>query len=79
MTDLGRGVTLYNGRGGLSPVPQEILYCVVTRLEIGKVKTIVRMLDPSALHRLPRARRCRSCFALSLPHGFVLLAAARVL
>jgi uncharacterized membrane-anchored protein YitT (DUF2179 family) len=48
MTDLGRGVTLYSGRGGLSPVPQEILYCVVTRLEIGKVKTITRMLDPSA-------------------------------
>jgi len=48
MADLGRGVTLYNGRGGLNPTPQEILYCVVTRLEIGKVKSIVRMIDPSA-------------------------------
>jgi uncharacterized membrane-anchored protein YitT (DUF2179 family) len=48
ITDLGRGVTLYSGRDGLSPVPQEILYCVVTLLEIGKVKTIARMLDPSA-------------------------------
>jgi uncharacterized membrane-anchored protein YitT (DUF2179 family) len=45
---LGRGVTVYKGRGGLSGEDQEILYCVVTRLEIGKVKSIVRRLDPSA-------------------------------
>ena len=45
---LGRGVTVYKGRGGLSGEDQEILYCVVTRLEIGKVKAIVRSLDPSA-------------------------------
>jgi uncharacterized membrane-anchored protein YitT (DUF2179 family) len=48
MADLGRGVTVYKGRGGLSFEDQEILYCVVTRLEIGKVKTIVRALDASA-------------------------------
>ena len=48
MADLGRGVTVYKGRGGLSFEDQEILYCVVTRLEIGKVKTIVRTLDASA-------------------------------
>ena len=48
MAQLGRGVTVYKGRGGLSGEDQEILYCVVTRLEIGKVKTIVRSLDPSA-------------------------------
>jgi uncharacterized membrane-anchored protein YitT (DUF2179 family) len=45
---LGRGVTVYKGRGGLSGEDQEILYCVVTRLEIGKVKSIVRRLDPGA-------------------------------
>jgi uncharacterized membrane-anchored protein YitT (DUF2179 family) len=27
---------------------QDILYCVVTRLEIGKVKSLVRALDPKA-------------------------------
>ena len=48
MAHLGRGMTIYKGRGGLSGEDQEILYCVVTRLEIGKVKTIVRSLDPSA-------------------------------
>ena len=48
MANLGRGVTVYKGRGGLSFEDQEILYCVVTRLEIGKVKTIVRALDATA-------------------------------
>jgi uncharacterized membrane-anchored protein YitT (DUF2179 family) len=46
--ELERGVTVYKGVGGLSGVEQEILYCVVTRLEIGKVKTIVRAIDPHA-------------------------------
>lgn len=48
MAQLGRGVTVYKGRGGLSYEDQEILYCVVTRLEIGKVKAIVHALDGSA-------------------------------
>ena len=46
--ELGRGVTVYKGYGGMSGEEQEILYCVVTRLEIGKVKGIVRALDPAA-------------------------------
>ena len=48
MANLGRGVTVYRGRGGLSMEEQEILYCVVTRLEVGRVKSIVRALDQSA-------------------------------
>jgi uncharacterized membrane-anchored protein YitT (DUF2179 family) len=46
--DLGRGVTVYRGFGGMSGVEQEIIYCVVTRLEIGNVRSIVRELDPAA-------------------------------
>jgi uncharacterized membrane-anchored protein YitT (DUF2179 family) len=46
--DLGRGVTVYRGYGGMSGVERDILYCVVTRLEIGKVKSIVRGLDVGA-------------------------------
>jgi uncharacterized membrane-anchored protein YitT (DUF2179 family) len=46
--ELQRGVTVYRGYGGLSGVEQEILYCVVTRLEIGSVKAIVQALDESA-------------------------------
>jgi uncharacterized membrane-anchored protein YitT (DUF2179 family) len=45
---LHRGVTVYKGYGGLTNAEQEILYCVVTRLEIGRVKTIVRGIDPTA-------------------------------
>jgi uncharacterized membrane-anchored protein YitT (DUF2179 family) len=48
MANLGRGVTVFKGRGGLSEEEQEILLCVVTRLEIGKIKTLVRKIDPSA-------------------------------
>ena len=46
--ELERGVTVYRGYGGLTGAEQEILYCVVTRLEIGKVKTIVRAIDEHA-------------------------------
>jgi uncharacterized membrane-anchored protein YitT (DUF2179 family) len=45
---LGRGVTVYKGYGGLTGDEQEVLYCVVTRLEIGKVKAIVRAHDSGA-------------------------------
>lgn len=45
---LGRGVTVYKGEGGMSGEERSILYCVVTRLEIGKVKSLVRECDPDA-------------------------------
>ena len=45
---LDRGVTVFKGHGGLSGAEQQILYCVVTRLEIGGVKDIVHSLDPNA-------------------------------
>lgn len=46
--DLGRGVTVYLGFGGKSEESRHILSCVVTRLEVGKVMSIVRELDPAA-------------------------------
>jgi uncharacterized membrane-anchored protein YitT (DUF2179 family) len=46
--ELGRGVTIFKGVGGLSGAEQDILYCVVTRLEIGRVKRIARGVDRSA-------------------------------
>ena len=46
--DLNRSVTVYKGRGGLTDEEQNILYCVVTRLEIGNVKGLVKELDESA-------------------------------
>ena len=46
--ELGRGVTVFKGQGGLSGFDLDILYCVVTRLEIGKVKAIARAEDERA-------------------------------
>ena len=45
---LGRGVTIYKGRGGFTEADQDILFCVVTRLEIGKVRKLVEEIDRSA-------------------------------
>jgi uncharacterized membrane-anchored protein YitT (DUF2179 family) len=45
---LNRGVTVYKGRGGLTDTEKDILYCVVTRLEIGRVKTVARDVDAAA-------------------------------
>ena len=46
--DLNRGVTVYQGRGGRTGASQDILFCVVTRLEIGRIKGIVRAEDREA-------------------------------
>ena len=45
---LGRGVTLLHGAGGYTGEPKEVLYCVVTRLEVDKLKEIVLEKDESA-------------------------------
>lgn len=50
---LNRGVTVYSGRGGMGSLgftetDAPILYCVVTRLEIGNVKNVVNEIDPNA-------------------------------
>jgi len=53
ISELNRGVTVYKGGGGMgskgiNELEQSILYCVVTRLEIGKVKDVVTTIDPAA-------------------------------
>ena len=48
ISQLGRGVTVYKGRGGLTGSEQDILFCVVTRLEIGRVKTVAHDIDEAA-------------------------------
>jgi uncharacterized membrane-anchored protein YitT (DUF2179 family) len=45
---LGRGVTVYKGRRGWTDAEQDILFCVVTRLEIGKVKNVAVEIDETA-------------------------------
>lgn len=56
---LGRGVTVYKGRGGMSGADVEILMCVVTRLEIGRVMAIAQGIDCGAfimIHPLADAK-----------------------
>jgi uncharacterized membrane-anchored protein YitT (DUF2179 family) len=49
IAELGRGVTVLRGYGAMSRVEMDVLYCVVTRLEIGKVRTVIDGIDPNAL------------------------------
>ena len=43
-----RGVTLLHGEGGYTGDPKEIVYCVVNRLEVTKIKEIVLAIDEHA-------------------------------
>jgi len=45
---LGRGVTFLKGRGGFTKEDKTVIYSVVTRLEIAKLKTIIQELDENA-------------------------------
>jgi uncharacterized membrane-anchored protein YitT (DUF2179 family) len=45
---LGRGVTILHGQGGFSQEPKKVLYSVITRLEIAKLKAIVDEIDSNA-------------------------------
>lgn len=45
---LGRGVTILHGEGAYTGAQKRILYCVVTRLEVQKLKEIVRDKDENA-------------------------------
>lgn len=45
---LGRGVTHFYAKGGYTEEDKEVLYCVVTRLELSKLKMIVFDADPDA-------------------------------
>ena len=53
MSKLNRGVTVYRGQGGMGSTgviddEREILYCVITRLEIGSLKSAVIAIDDQA-------------------------------
>lgn len=48
MARLGRGVTILHGEGGYTGDPKRVLYCVVTRLEVDKLKAIVQEKDENS-------------------------------
>ncbi len=49
---MGRGITIYNGKGGFGKSGQvsdvDIVYTVITRLELNKLKTEIEKIDPNA-------------------------------
>lgn len=48
MARLGRGVTWLHGQGGYSGEQRSVLYVVITRLEISKLKSIIEDVDENA-------------------------------
>lgn len=48
MERLGRSTTLLYGKGGYSQEETQMIYCVVTRLEVAKLKTVVQEIDKNA-------------------------------
>jgi uncharacterized membrane-anchored protein YitT (DUF2179 family) len=48
MSRLGRGVTYLQGEGGFTGGNKRVIFCVITRLEEAKLKSIVLELDPAA-------------------------------
>lgn len=46
---LGRGVTLLDGHGGYKGLPTNVIYVVVSRIELAKLKGIVHGFDENAL------------------------------
>lgn len=48
MARLGRGVTCLEGKGGYSGEAKGVLYAVVTRLEVAKLKGIIEEVDENA-------------------------------
>ncbi len=60
---MGRGVTVYKGKGGFGKKGQatdvDIIYSVVTRLEINKFKTEVEKIDPEAFMVLSSVKETR--------------------
>ena len=46
--DMGRSVTRFQGKGGLSEAELDIIYLVVTRLEVARIKSMVKELDEQA-------------------------------
>ena len=48
MHRLGRGVTFLHGQGAYTGDAKKVLYCVVTRLEVGKLKDIALEKDETA-------------------------------
>lgn len=48
LSDIRRGVTIIDGRGGYKGKKESIVYTVITFPEIGELKNLIRKIDPEA-------------------------------
>lgn len=48
MHELGRGVTFLHGQGAYSGVDRKIIYCIINRLELSKIRDVVVEQDENA-------------------------------
>jgi uncharacterized membrane-anchored protein YitT (DUF2179 family) len=52
---MGRGVTILSATGAYTGEPRPMLYCVVTRAEVNKLKNVIREVDPKAFSVIGQA------------------------
>mgnify|MGYP000290254653 FL=1 len=58
LNDLRLGVTVFNGKRGYMDSTQDILFCVITRFELSKLKATLNKVDTEAfvaIHKLSDA------------------------
>ncbi|MGL4419706.1 MAG: YitT family protein [Gemmataceae bacterium] len=48
LVELHRGATTFPATGGYSNQPQQVIFCVVTRLEVGRLRNLVASIDEHA-------------------------------
>ncbi len=48
MRDLQRGVTVLRGTGAYTGQEQKVMYCVISRVEVNRLKVLVHEVDPKA-------------------------------
>lgn len=48
LNSLGRGVTHLYGKGGCSQENKEILFCIIARLELATLKSLIEEIDENA-------------------------------
>ncbi|QOR65552.1 YitT family protein [Cytobacillus suaedae] len=48
LSRLGRGTTKLKGKGGFTDMEKDVIYVVITRLEVTKLKSLVQEIDPNA-------------------------------
>ncbi|RBW70529.1 hypothetical protein DS031_05750 [Bacillus taeanensis] len=56
---LGRGTTKLKGKGGYTDEEKEVIYAVITRLEVTKLKNIVYEIDPKAFITIMNTQETR--------------------